>query len=244
MKRRLFAAQVPALKTLYLAGAGIVELAVRHDVSATAVRAALVASGVTLRPGRRGDSAMVLPPLIVMGCDVSSVAIGIVVWQGTQVLHHLTLTLPGKHLGARVAEAGTKLLRVWPSVRPDLVAIEGPIFGPHSRVLATYAQGAVAGQLLAQCHQLGIQVTTIAPTAAKKTLSGSGLADKAEMGRCAAAYLSGPYDEHAADALGVALDATRIEEERMAVWRAEEAQREQGKWPLRPRRRSPQKVAV
>ena len=168
--------------------------------------------------------------MIIMGFDISSTNIGVVTWDTTgegQALRHQTIRLNENHsLGRRLLAGHAELTMLFPTLRPDLVAYEGPAYSKKN-VLSIFAQAAMAGQLLALCAGIGIPTVVIQPTTAKKALSGSGKADKEEMILCASAYLSGPYDEHAADALGVVLAAVQKAELEQQV----------GKPAPRPRRR-------
>ena len=143
---------------------------------------------------------------MILAFDISSTNIGVVAWQDNAVLWHRTIVLRGKDLGQRLLAAQREFLPLFPPQRPNLVAYEGPAYSKKN-MLAVIAQAKTAGLLEVLCAGLGVPIVAITPSSAKKALSGSGKAEKAEMVRCAAAYLCNDYSEHEADALGVALAA-------------------------------------
>lgn len=106
----------------------------------------------------------------------------------------------------------------------DCVAIEAPVFAHASAIIA---QCRVAGAVLAEVRAHGLTWCEVSPASAKRALADAGNADKKQMLTAAAAHFGHDplfleiecrrglwaawmndrliYDEHAADALGVAL---------------------------------------
>lgn len=146
----------------------------------------------------------------VLGLDCSSTHIGWCLWTGTAATAHGTIALRGD-LTARISLAEIALSELFIRHAPDVIAIEGATTRYASHVIA---QQRVVGVLMLAATRMGLLTVEIAPATAKKALTGSGKADKQLMQTMAANYLQ-DYDEHAADALGVALAAyplVRVEE--------------------------------
>ena len=139
----------------------------------------------------------------LLALDISSTNIGYVVWDGDGAETVGTLTLKGDLL-ARIVAAQPQIEALVERVQPDAIAYEGPAHRAHA--LSMVAQQRMVGIALLIAGLRKIPLVEIAPSAAKKALSGNGNANKQMMEMCAGAYLSG-HDEHQADALGVALAA-------------------------------------
>ena len=151
----------------------------------------------------------------ILALDASSVAIGWVRWDGAQALAHGTVKLErAEHralprheaLLRRMALAEVVVADLLRQHAPDVVALEGPTTRHASHVIA---QQRVCGVLLLAIHRAGLLSLEIAPSTAKKALTGKGNADKSAMQRAAAYHLTGA-DEHACDALGVAMAAAPL----------------------------------
>lgn len=141
----------------------------------------------------------------ILALDASSTAIGWVRWDGEAALAHGTVTLKGDLIG-RIALAETAVADLLRRHAPDVVALEGPTTRYASHVIA---QQRVCGVLLLAIYRAGVLSLEISPSAAKKALTGKGNADKHAMQRAAAGWLTGA-DEHACDALGVAMAAAPL----------------------------------
>lgn len=143
----------------------------------------------------------------LLALDASSKSIGYVLWNGTCVLAHGTVHLSGKTLYARIVVAYHVACTLLATHTPYDVAIEAPAH--HTHALAMIAQQRVMGAILLAVASSGLPVVEVPPTKAKLALAGKGNADKTMMQLAARAYLTPGFDEHAADALGVALAAQK-----------------------------------
>lgn len=94
------------------------------------------------------------------------------------------------------------------------VGIECPFCGPNYQ---TYLKlGIVFGYVAHEAQRRGIQVVRVAPTEAKKTLTGNGRATKDEMVQCARTFSGLDITSHdEADAIGVALFTKRKMDEQL-----------------------------
>ena len=164
---------------------------------------------------------------LLLALDMSSVAIGYVVRNGT-VLAHGTIYLNAKtDIGHRCDEARFAVQGLLGEHRAvDAVVIESPVARFASAVIP---QARLSGAVLAHVVSSGLLWLEIAPKEAKRALCGDGNATKREMLEDAAphfgyalealtlqvkkgkwgAYEAGAlvYNEDAADALGLALAA-------------------------------------
>ncbi len=162
----------------------------------------------------------------ILALDISSTAIGWCYLQDDRAPLAKSIALGGKaDIAARCAKAQAEaglLLAACGSV--DCVVIEAPVFQYAN---AAIAQCRVAGAVLAEVRAHGLAWCEIAPAAAKRALTGRGDAKKLQMLQAAAhrfghdalflefaerhgvwaAWMNDRliYDEHAADALGLAL---------------------------------------
>lgn len=162
----------------------------------------------------------------ILALDISSTAIGWCYLQDDRAPLAKSIALGGKaDIAARCAKAQAEaglLLAACGSV--DCVVIEAPVFQYAN---AAIAQCRVAGAVLAEVRAHGLAWCEIAPAAAKRALTGRGDAKKRQMLESAAhrfghdalflefaerhgvwaAWMNDRliYDEHAADALGLAL---------------------------------------
>jgi Holliday junction resolvasome RuvABC endonuclease subunit len=144
---------------------------------------------------------MMSSDLTILGLDMSSTRIGVVVTCGTRVQLHRTWHLPGD-IASRCFHAQEMVrnqLALLSNV--DLVAVESPVSRFAKSLIP---QARVSGAVLAVIADRGLLWVEIAPKEAKKALTGKGTASKQEM--CAAAGLA---SEHESDALGLAMAASR-----------------------------------
>ncbi len=139
----------------------------------------------------------------LLALDASSTNIGWVLLRDDDVEAHGTIVLKGDQR-QRLCLTETLIDGLIKKHAPDGIAYEGPTRTFQSAIIA---QQRVVGVILLTVNRLGMVDVEIAPAAAKKALTGKGNAKKPQMIAAAAAHLSGVYDEHAADALGVALAA-------------------------------------
>jgi Holliday junction resolvasome RuvABC endonuclease subunit len=151
----------------------------------------------------------------ILALDASSTTVGWVLWDGSRAIAHSTIKLQGD-LVQRICLAETAIAALLRRHAPDAVALEGATTRFANHVIA---QQRVCGVILLSIARAGLLSLEIAPSLAKKTLTGKGNADKALMQQHAAGWLVGA-DEHAADALGVAMAAwpmVRVQVEEMAA---------------------------
>jgi len=86
----------------------------------------------------------------------------------------------------------------------DVVGIECPYAGPNPQVYLKL--GIVFGYVAHAAQRRGISIIRVAPTQAKKALSGNGRTTKHEMVQCARTFTGLDITSHdEADAIGVAL---------------------------------------
>jgi Holliday junction resolvasome RuvABC endonuclease subunit len=138
----------------------------------------------------------------LLAFDASSTRIGWCLWDGSNAEAHGTIILTGGLL-QRICLAETVVGALLDKHAPDAIALEAPAF---SRTSELVSQQRVAGVLLLVVTRRQYLSIEIAPSQAKKVLTGDGRAKKPAM--IAAARLHMPTcDEHAADALGVAMAA-------------------------------------
>lgn len=165
---------------------------------------------------------------LILGLDISSVAIGFVLRNGV-VLDRGVHRLQGADIGVRCQSAYDVLaLLLDRYLQIDCLAIESPVARFAKAVIP---QARVSGAVLTLAAQRWKPVIEVTPSEAKKALAGDGDASKEQMLMAAAphfgyaadalAYVKvrgdwialtsgmGIYSEHEADALGVALSASK-----------------------------------
>lgn len=141
-------------------------------------------------------------PVLLLGLDISSVAIGFVVYDGAARDHgEILLKHSDINHRCRLARAGiAALLRCHAAL--DAAAIESPASRFRGALIP---QCMVSGAVRSLLAEYDIVVCDVPPAAAKKALTNGGAASKTLMQAVAAQY--GVSGEHASDALGVALAA-------------------------------------
>jgi crossover junction endodeoxyribonuclease RuvC len=121
------------------------------------------------------------------------------------------LTAPEhKPMEARLGEIALALREVIAELRPDVVAVEDVFSHVNPRTALALAQA--RGMALAVIGIAGLQVASYAPALVKKTVSGSGRADKAQIARMVQGFVglrSLPIAD-ATDALAVAITHSRV----------------------------------
>lgn len=162
--------------------------------------------------------------LMILGLDVSSTHIGLVLLAGDTRLDRLTWRLMGGDVAARCLLARdlvTAYLDQQADV--DLVAIEAPVLRRFKRgnkaidtAHACIQQSRVQGTVLSVIAESGILWTEITPAQAKHALTGKGNASKAEVFQAATQYFQ-PEDTHQADAFALCLAAQRLHIEKTAA---------------------------
>lgn len=144
----------------------------------------------------------------LLALDASSSTIGYALMVDGRFVAHGTIALPKRQsIGARCAAAHAAFGRLWAQHGPTRLAIEKPAYA-GAQPLAMVAQQRVMGAILLAAWEKGLaEPIEVASNTAKKALSGNGRADKAAMLLAARSRVPDVADEHAADALGVALGA-------------------------------------
>ena len=162
----------------------------------------------------------------ILALDISSTAIGWCYLQDDRTPLAKSIALGGKlDIAARCAKAQAEVgLLIAACGSVDCVVIEAPVFQYAN---AAIAQCRVTGTMLAELSAHALAWCEVAPSAAKRALTGRGDAKKLQMLQSAAPHFHQDalflefaerrgvwaawmndrliYDEHAADALGLAL---------------------------------------
>lgn len=149
--------------------------------------------------------------LTILALDISSTAIGIC-YNGTP---EVTWKLAGDDIAARCANARYLLgwqLELKPDV--DLVVFEEPV---GKFIKSIIPQVCVQGAVLALLSERGLAWSKIAPTVAKKILTGKGNATKEQMIVVAQQRFGKPLDEHQADSYALWLAARALKVEKVAA---------------------------
>jgi len=114
----------------------------------------------------------------------------------------------GKPLPDRLARLQAALAEVLAQHKPDLLCLEESFV--HKNVHSAMVLGHARGVILAGCATAGLRILELSPAEAKKSVAGSGRANKdavAEMCRRQLALETLPVGPDASDALALALAA-------------------------------------
>lgn len=120
------------------------------------------------------------------------------------VVGHFRLPATGHDVGRFLVSARDYYGVLISRFQPDVVLFEMPILGTVVTVAVTRKLHGIAGQLEVICLDRGVPCREVAPSTAKKRLTGSGRAKKPEM-------------IHAARRLGIDIE-TEDEADAVAVW--------------------------
>jgi Holliday junction resolvasome RuvABC endonuclease subunit len=142
--------------------------------------------------------------MTTLALDMSSTSIGWVAWNDSTATAHGTVNLGNRPLAQRLVVAEIAIMSLLERHQPACVAFEGGAKGSR-HVNAVQALQRAAGVLVLCATRAGVPTVEIAPLQGKKALTGKGKSDKEQMIAFASKYLSGAFDEHAADAVGIAL---------------------------------------
>ncbi len=142
--------------------------------------------------------------MTTLAFDMSSTSIGWVVWKYGAAMGHGTVKLGNRPLADRLVLAEIALVNLLERHQPARVAFEGGAKGSR-HVNTVQALQRAAGVLVLCAARAGVPTVEIAPAQGKKALTGKGRSDKDQMLLFAAKYLTGAFDEHTADAVGIAL---------------------------------------
>ncbi len=116
-----------------------------------------------------------------------------------------------RSISSRLVELDADFRGVLKRLRPEVVAIEG-LFAHYKHPATAIAMGHARGVLLLAVEQAGLPLVELKPKAVKKSLTGFGSADKAQMQRAIQAEFNLPEPPNppdVADALAIALCALR-----------------------------------
>lgn len=114
-------------------------------------------------------------------------------------------------VSARLAELDRDFRVVLERLRPDLVAVES-LFAHYKHPATAIVMGHARGVLLLAIRQMGMDLMELKPTMVKKSISGNGLAKKAQVQSAVRAFLgldTTPEPADMADAIAVAICASR-----------------------------------
>ena len=115
-------------------------------------------------------------------------------------------TLPSQELTDRIGALGKRLDEVIREFKPDVIALERVFAQANLRTVMGTAQ--ISGVVLHLASQHGLRVALHTPTEVKAAVSGSGRADKNQVGTMVAKILGLteiPKPADAADALAIAI---------------------------------------
>ncbi|MBI3115597.1 MAG: crossover junction endodeoxyribonuclease RuvC [Candidatus Kerfeldbacteria bacterium] len=123
-----------------------------------------------------------------------------------------TFTTPAQEPPAgRYAQLATALTRLLRRTRPDRVAIEKLFFSTNVRTAMAVSEA--RGVLLLCCAQAGVPIVEFTPNEVKRSVTGSGTADKRGVQKMAQRILqlTEPIqDDDAADAVAIALTGLQV----------------------------------
>jgi crossover junction endodeoxyribonuclease RuvC len=114
-------------------------------------------------------------------------------------------------IAARLEELDCDFRNLLTRTSPEAVAIEG-LFAHYQHPATAIIMGHARGVLLLAAHQAGLRVLELKPTMVKKSATGFGQADKAQMQRAIQAHFGLPElpkPPDLADALAIALCAAQ-----------------------------------
>jgi len=115
-------------------------------------------------------------------------------------------TAPNEELSTRIGVIGVRINEILAEFKPDVVALERVFAQANLRTVMGTAQ--ISGVVLHLAHTHGLRVALHTPTEVKAAVSGSGRANKAQVGTMVAKILGLseiPRPADAADALAIAI---------------------------------------
>jgi crossover junction endodeoxyribonuclease RuvC len=149
--------------------------------------------------------------VVVLGIDpgTAHTGFGVVLSRGQQLAAldgGVIGTGPDEALERRLARIHARVCDLIARYEPTAVAVEDLFFGQNART--AFAVGQARGAVLLSAGMAGIPCFSYTPQAVKQAVCGSGGADKSQVQRMVGALLGlpePPADDHAADALAVAI---------------------------------------
>lgn len=153
--------------------------------------------------------------MLILGLDPGSLhtGFGLIERAGSRlgVVEHGRFSCPKTQaVPARLATLCARLDELLDRACPALVAVEAPFFGVNARSLVMLAQA--RGALLARLAARELPIVEYSPAEIKSTVTGSGRADKNQVGRMVGLLLGIPTAKlppDATDALAVAITAAQ-----------------------------------
>ena len=150
------------------------------------------------------------PPVRILGVDTSlrCSGVGVIVSNGVQskAVCFGTIENPQSRPVSSALYHLQKGIREWiEREKPDVAAVEGIFFSRNIKV--TLSLGQARGVVLAACAEKGVPVCEYAPRLVKRGITGTGAAQKNQVGYMIKAMLglAEAPPEDAADALAIAL---------------------------------------
>ena len=149
--------------------------------------------------------------VVVLGIDpgTAHTGFGVVLSRGQELAAldgGVIGTGPDEALERRLARIHARVCDLIAKYEPTALAVEDLFFGQNART--AFAVGQARGAVLLSAGMAGIPCFSYTPQAVKQAVCGSGGADKAQVQRMVGALLKlpePPADDHAADALAVAI---------------------------------------
>ncbi|MBV9311673.1 MAG: crossover junction endodeoxyribonuclease RuvC [Solirubrobacterales bacterium] len=149
--------------------------------------------------------------MVVLGIDpgTASTGYGVVSFEGSRLRardHGVIETSPSAAVELRLSEIHAQVSELVDLHSPETIAIEQLYFGANVRT--AFAVGQARGVVLLAAGQRGIGARSYTPQQVKAAVCGRGRAEKQQVGSMAARLLAldpSSLDEHAADALAVAI---------------------------------------
>jgi crossover junction endodeoxyribonuclease RuvC len=149
--------------------------------------------------------------VVVLGIDpgTAHMGYGVVLSRGRRLAAldgGVVGTAEGEPLERRLARIHARVCDLIARYEPTAVAVEDLFFGRNART--AFAVGQARGAVVLAAGLAGIACYSYTPQAVKQAVCGSGSAEKDQVQRMVGALLalpSPPDDDHAADALAVAI---------------------------------------
>src|SRR5215208_2070588 len=149
--------------------------------------------------------------MVILGIDpgTAHTGYGVVLARGQRLAAldgGVIATTADARLEQRLARIHERVRDLIATHRPAALAIEDLFFGQNAHT--AFAVGQARGAVLLAAGLAGVPCFSYTPQAVKQAVCGSGAADKGQVQRMVGALLSlpePPKDDHAADALAVAI---------------------------------------
>ena len=149
--------------------------------------------------------------VIVLGIDpgTANTGFGVVVSSGSRLGAldgGVIATEAGERLERRLAKIHAQVSDLIAEHRPTALAVEDIFFGQNART--AFAVGQARGAVLLSAGAAGVPCFAYTPQAIKQAVCGSGRAEKGQVQRMVGSLLAlaaPPEEDHAADALAVAI---------------------------------------